>query len=65
MDAGELGREVDLAEVHKLDRGVDLHAQLGDAAVDEAAKLLDLLADAGTHDVFDTGGHGTIKRHAA
>ena len=53
MDAGELSRQVCLAEVDELDGGVDFHAQFGDAAIDEAAEVVDFGADGGAHELFE------------
>jgi len=60
VDARQLGRQVRLAVVHQLNRGVDLHAQLGDAAIDEPAEVVELRADACANELFEVGGHGAI-----
>ncbi len=43
---------------------MDFHAQFGDAAIDEAAKVVDFRADGGTYELFEAraGGHGAIRR---
>ncbi|HEY2617858.1 MAG TPA: hypothetical protein VGI78_11005 [Acetobacteraceae bacterium] len=58
VDAGQLRGQVGLAVIDQLHRGVDFHAQLGDAAIDEAAEVVDLRTDAGTHQRFEAVGHG-------
>jgi hypothetical protein len=58
VDARQLRGQVGLAEIDQLHCGVDFHAQLGDAAIDEAAEVIDLHTDAGTHQRFEAVGHG-------
>ena len=47
---------------------MDFHAQFGDAAIDEAAQVVEFRADGGTHELFEAGGaggHGAIRRQPA
>lgn len=61
VDACELGRKAALAVIDELHRGMDLHAQLSDASIDEAAQFVELGADGGAHDVFQSVGHGAYQ----
>jgi hypothetical protein len=47
MDAGQLGGQIGLAVVDELHCGVDFHAQLGDAPVEEPAENVDFRTDTG------------------
>ena len=55
MDARQLRRQIGLTVVDQLHRGVNLHAQLGDAPVDETTELVELRADGGAHKLFKGG----------
>jgi hypothetical protein len=56
VDARQLRRQVGLAVVDQLHRGVDFHAQLGDAPIDEASEIVDLRMDAGAHQRLEAVG---------
>jgi Protein of unknown function (DUF1194) len=56
MDASQLRRQIGLTVVDQLHRGVNLHAQLGDAPVDETAELVDLRTDGRAHELFEAPG---------
>jgi len=65
MDRGELLREIGLAVVDQLHGGMDLHAQLGDPAIDEFAQVVAFRADGAAHEFFEAVGHGVIRHSAA
>jgi Protein of unknown function (DUF1194) len=58
VDTRQLGGQVDLAVVDQLHGGVDLHAQLGNAPVEETAEIVDLRVDAGAHQLLEALGRG-------
>jgi hypothetical protein len=60
MDRGELLGKIGLAVVDELHRGMDLHAQFGDPAIDEFAQVVAFRADGGAHEFFEAVGHGVI-----